>query len=377
MKHRGILFCCLFVIALFVVYMQPVVFQDSSFSGPSSTSPTKSPTNLNYEEISAEGLALDINQPLETFEEKYGQPIKTIDSGFGFETRIYSSLDQEQYFEINTDGKIVQAIKVIGDGRVTLEPFSIGMSLSDLTSLTMIYPQFTLENDGQSVSFELMEEDMNYRPLVAFDNGTFAILFFNQQTAQLFAVSYLNQEMLLKLLPYPITDGQGILPSTDADDSEWSAIDTEKENLAFSIMEKLRKATDLDAFGIELSFQQKTKEVLTDLLDHMPDYLTSERLLRYQKTLSQERDSRFSLSQEEWRTVLDANELDAAAAVFEVPVYDVVFSILSWHSDPFIHARFLHQTPEVLGIAIAKENMVVLVKEQENEPTGVSDSGDL
>ena len=78
-----------------------------------------------------------------------------------------------------TAKSVVQAIKVIGQGGThPYAPFSIGMTMTDLTELTMIYPNFTLSQNDRSVRFELMEQDMNYRPLVAFDNGTFAVLFF-------------------------------------------------------------------------------------------------------------------------------------------------------------------------------------------------------
>ena len=80
--------------------------------------------------------------------------------------------------------------------------------MTDLTELTMIYPNFTLSQNDRSVSFELMEQDMNYRPLVAFDNGTFAVLFFDQKTSELAAVTYLDQTTLLKLSPYQLTEGE-------------------------------------------------------------------------------------------------------------------------------------------------------------------------
>lgn len=56
--------------------------------------------------------------------------------------------------------------------------------MQDLTKITTIYTNFTFEYHDTEVGIELMEEDMNYRPLIAFDNDTFAILFLiKQQTA--------------------------------------------------------------------------------------------------------------------------------------------------------------------------------------------------
>ncbi|MFZ4460868.1 CAP-associated domain-containing protein, partial [Enterococcus gallinarum] len=79
---------------------------------------------------------------------------------------------------------------------------------------------FTFEYHDTEVGIELMEEDMNYRPLIAFDNDTFAILFFDQTTNGLFSVVYLDKDSLLKLLPYQVF-GEG-LPHYQADKSaDW------------------------------------------------------------------------------------------------------------------------------------------------------------
>ncbi|MGC3051193.1 CAP-associated domain-containing protein [Enterococcus faecalis] len=45
-----------------------------------------------------------------------------------------------------------------------------------------IYSIFAFNFHHEAYDVELMEEDMNYRPLDAFDNGSFAVLFFNQRT---------------------------------------------------------------------------------------------------------------------------------------------------------------------------------------------------
>lgn len=376
MKYRGWLFWGLLLLALIVVYYQPVIFQEKSSSRPLVENRAKAPTSLNYQPIEADGLALEVGESLTSFEERFGQPVKTFQSGYSFETRVYSFLDDEQYLEINTDGKKVLAIKVIG-GRnsAALIPFSIGMTMNDLTSITMIYPNFTLSEKDQSISFELMEEDMNYRPLVAFDNGTFAILYFDQSTSQLFAVSYLDQETLLKLAPYQLTEGK--LPVfTEKANSDWETINREKEVWLFSTLNKLRNASDLQNYGSDQLLGQQTSNLLQDMLLNMEDYLTSERMHSYQKSSTDERTSAFYLSANEWTDLLAKKKLVTTASLFSVPVYDPTFTALSWHSDPFLHARFLHPVPEAIGIAFSKQNVVVLMQE-EKEGTGESDSSDL
>jgi uncharacterized protein YkwD len=376
MKRRGILFGCIFILALFVVYLQPVFFQNVSDSRPLSDNPVKAPTNLNYEPIKADGLATAIGEPISDFEEEFGSPIRTYRTGYDFEVRVYNHLDDQQYLEINTDGESVQAIKVIGEGGAALTPFSIGMTMTDLTEITMIYPNFSLQENNRSVSFELMEQDMNYRPLVAFDNGTFAVLFFDQATSKLVAVTYLDQSTLLKLSPYQLTEGElPIFQESKTVDQETAA--EEKETLAFVIIEKIRARNNLESFGMALDTHNQAKELVQEITENLADHLTSQRIHTYQKALTSERTNNFTLTQDEWQDILKDREITVQTAIFEAPVYDPTFTILSWNSDQVIYNALSSEQSDKIGIAFSKENMVVLIQEDENKQIEDSTADDL
>ena len=375
MKRRGLLFCGLFVLALIIVYLQPVFMQNASDSRMTIETPIKAPTTMNYEPIAAQGLAELIGEPVSDFEEIYGLPVQTYRSGYEFEIRVYNQLDDQQYVEINTDGESVQAIKVIGAGGSSLAPFAMGMTLTDLTELTMIYPNFTLTQNDRTISFELMEEDMNYRPLVAFDNGTFAVLFFDQETAQLQAITYLDQTTLLKLAPYPLTEGERPLFQVSQTIDQAQA-DLEKETLAFVIIDKLRNQIGLESFVQDTQTHQDAVGLLADLTNNLSDHLTSQRIHSYQRALSSEKTSNFVLTNDEWQELLAAKELEASASIFEAPVYDPTFTILSWFSNPRFTERLTHEQSEKIGIAFSEANMVVLVQE-DVEGTEDSTSDDL
>lgn len=375
MKRRGLLFCGLFVLALIIVYLQPVFMQNASDSRMTIENPIKAPTTMNYELIAAQGLAELIGEPVSDFEEIYGLPVQTYRSGYEFEIRVYNQLDDQQYVEINTDGESVQAIKVIGAGGSSLAPFAMGMTLTDLTELTMIYPNFTLTQNDRTISFELMEEDMNYRPLVAFDNGTFAVLFFDQETAQLQAITYLDQTTLLKLAPYPLTEGERPLFQVSQTIDQAQA-DLEKETLAFVIIDKLRNQIGLESFVQDTQTHQDAVGLLADLTNNLSDHLTSQRIHSYQRALSSEKTSNFVLTNDEWQELLAAKELEASASIFEAPVYDPTFTILSWFSNPRFTERLTHEQSEKIGIAFSEANMVVLVQE-DIEGTEDSTSDDL
>lgn len=239
----------------------------------------------------------------------------------------------------------------------------------------MIYPNFTLTQNDRAISFELMEEDMNYRPLVAFDNGTFAVLFFDQETAQLQAVTYLDQTTLLKLAPYPLTEGQRPLFQVSQTIDQAQA-NLEKETLAFVIIDKIRQQIGLESFSQDTQTHQEAAGLLFDLTNNLSDYLTSQRIHSYQRALSSEKTSNFVLTNDEWRELLADKELEASASIFEAPVYDPTFTILSWFSNPRFAEHLTYEQSEKIGIAFSEANMVVLVQE-DVEGTEDSTSDDL
>jgi len=89
--------------------------------------------------------------------------------------------------------------------------------------------------------------------------------------------------------------------------------------------------------------------------------------------LSSEKTSNFNLTTEEWQELLQDQDITATATIFEAPVYDPTFSILSWFSDPAAADRLSHDAAEKIGIAFSQENMVVLVQEQEETEASTTD----
>ena len=81
MKRRGLLFCGLFVLALIIVYLQPVFMQNASDSRMTIENPIKAPTTMNYEPIAAQGLAELIGEPVSTLKKSTGFQFKRIALG--------------------------------------------------------------------------------------------------------------------------------------------------------------------------------------------------------------------------------------------------------------------------------------------------------
>ncbi|GMA54653.1 hypothetical protein GCM10025857_60100 [Alicyclobacillus contaminans] len=57
--------------------------------------------------------------------------------------------------EVNTEDEVITSIKYLGEDDEKIEPFNFGMTMDELAKITMIYPNFTIEQDDQTIDLEL------------------------------------------------------------------------------------------------------------------------------------------------------------------------------------------------------------------------------
>jgi len=362
MKKRSLLFTGLFLIFLVVLYMQPIWFPQEPAEDETTKQLPRTPpaTNLNYETIETEGFAHWIGKDLDEFEEDFGQPEESMASGFSFTINRY--LIDNEILEVNTEDKVIKSIKYLGAEDDAIKPFQFGMTMDELSKIAMIYPNFTIDYQDETIDLELEEDDMNYRPLIAFDNGTFAILFFEQTQgeSQLYAVDYLDSETLLKLAPYTVADDQGPRYEQE-EDSDWEEIHQFKRQQTSDLLQLLRKRNEQPAFSLDSKLQMTSEKTLGSFINDKEDILTTERLQELQR-FEEEEPGTFTLNDSEMTDLLDDPSISGH---FEMPVYDPSFSVLSWYSTPRLNERLLAWNETSLAVAFSKENVLILWKELE------------
>ncbi|MFR1942662.1 MAG: CAP-associated domain-containing protein [Enterococcus durans] len=374
MKRLG-LFILILLSVIVAFYMQPVLFPPVLEAKKSQEQQTQNQmTTWKYQELKATGFSTYIGKPIEELEQHFGKPYDRLTSGFGFETRYYQDTQGQWSFEANIQDDKVEAVKVLKADHETIAPFTLGMMMQDLTDITTIYTNFTFEYQDTEVGIELMEEDMNYRPLLAFDNQTFGILFFDQSTGDLFSVVYLSKDSLLKLLPYQVF-GEGLPHYQLEDDADWEEINQAKENKSFILLNSLRKQDDLPLYRRNINFSDKTNLLLHDYLKKPEEFLSEDRLAEWKQTLgSAKTATKFTLAKDELDKLTGKGKLQHVNGVFTHPVIDPTFTFLFLYSDPYYHDRFLLDSPDQLGIAFSKENMIVLMQEEVEESSDSSDN---
>jgi hypothetical protein len=373
MKRIG-LFSVILLGTIAAFYMQPVFFPPKVEEKQPAEQQfeEKQRTAWKYQEMKATGFSTYINHPIDDLEKVFGKAADKADSGFGFETRYYHDVSGE-YFEVNVEGDKVTAVKFLKGSNQMIEPFSFGMSMQDLTAYTTIYTNFTFDYHGEEVGLELMEEDMNYRPLVAFDNDTFAILFFDQTSGELFAAVYLNKESLLKLLPYQVFGRN--LPVYKFDSSaDWSVINQKKTEKSITLLNFLRRRDQLPTYETSVELQQSASSILSNFLTSPEETLSDDRMADWEKASQSISTAReFNLTNNEMHVLLENNDAADAEGLFSHPIIDPGFSFLFWYSDPFNHDRFMADNQDSLSIAFSKENVLVLMKEDQTKGSDSSD----
>lgn len=368
LAFMGVLF-----VVLVIGYLQPVFFpaekpKQVADSGMRDVSHTALP----YEEIATSGFAEYIGKKTDNFINQFGEPIEKQKTGMGYDLWIYGERDAD-YFEINVQDEKVSAIKAFNNSKEVI-PFSIGMNLSDVSEQMTIFSNFRFTYKENDYSIELMEEDMNYRPLIAFDNKTFAILFFDHADGRLSAITYLNKESLLTLMPYQMVEGEALpILMTEAQ----SGFDPVKSNQAIRTINLLRSKEDLPTYSANTESQRNAQKLFDTLVKNEKTILSSERAEIWQFSKEQATSQAiFTLTNSEYQKLLKAGQLNKrdATGMYTEPVYDATFTILSWFSDSLYHSRFAHDETENIGVAFSNASMLVLLQESESEISQTEES---
>ena len=364
---RFLAFLSVLLAVLIVGYLEPVFFPpEKAEIDLDYGSHMVSHTALPHEEILASGYALYIGKKVSDFTQEFGEPLTRYPSGMGYDMLTFGEEDSE-YMEVSVKDETIQAVKVFNTTQATA-PFELGMTLTDISELTTIFSNFTIEYNAEDVSFELMEEDMNYRPLIAFDNQSFAVLFFTHGKDVLSGITYLSKEYLLTVMPYQMINGQGL--SILAEQQEEEAV-TGKQKTLTRMINLLRIKEDLPPYRIEPGAEKNAASVYQVFEEHQVDIMSVERL----ETLSQIRSeslgeigSAFAFTPVEFAAMVDQSDLSIRKpnGLFMTPIYDPSFAALFWFSDGAYYARFSRDEEQNIGVAFSQADVLVLLQNVDN-----------
>lgn len=356
-------FLSILFLVLIGYYLQPVLFPPTPKKVPvEQTNQVVRHKALKHQTIKAEGYANYIAQPVETFEEAFGQPTKVEDSGFFFQTRDYAS--DQGILEVNVEAGKVSAIKVMGK-KSEIKPFKFGMTSSQLSDQINLSADFALAYDEEPVAIELSENDMRFRPLIAFDNGTFAMLFFNGDSEKMIGAVYLDIENLLRLMPYQINSGNPLANRVQESNLDWNILNKQKQTRMIEAINRYRALSKLPQLELSEGSMNDSQKLLKSFLAAPQKALNNERLEEWQTDQGAHLSNlSFELSESEFKNLAKREKISYENGLFYSPMVDPLFNLFNWISQD--HLNELFDAPEAeLGVAIDQESVLVLLQEPE------------
>ncbi|MEH7383919.1 CAP domain-containing protein [Bacillus sp. JJ1521] len=198
-------------------------------NGVESTSTILNHTNITKQNIPFQkeihqynGLLSLIGMESTHIKEKLGEPHRIDRSSYDYDWWVYNE-NPQNYVQVGIeDGRVVT---VFGTGNdVAIEPFEIGQPLTELVSKGLIKPKILLNVDKNPFRFELTDEEMKTRPLLALGN-VYIQLYVDSFTNKISSVRILDGRTLIKLRPYELVYRGELLSAKEVTHAEWKEIE--------------------------------------------------------------------------------------------------------------------------------------------------------
>lgn len=338
----------IFIVAMAIVYALPVFNSATQTETNKNQVKTekvvkKPKTGMVQKTVPVDGLADYIGISVELFTQQFGEPVRKDETAYDFQWWIYNQKDKD-YLQVGVkDGKIV-TIFALGNN-LDVAPFKIGMSIDSIYSTATLYPNFEVEYNEDTYELELSENDMNTHPLIAFDNGTFAILILDQFTNKVIAIRYLDVSTLMYLNLYEVVSKTPI-PSVSQENLDWNAVNQGNQQETFEIINVLRKRNKVPSLEINYELNALGSSIFAEYSNPLETSKATNDLSnkKIEDFLSKKQD--------------DFKELEA---IYSNQTTDATWVVGTWFSTERQRELMMSKKFRSLGIAYQKHEALLLL----------------
>lgn len=202
-------FSIVLIIILGCLYYQAAINQQKSSSSVDEVGNVKSEKNKKNENdiklttpkvrpLATSQLAAYIGKSSNKITADFGQPADKLQSADNVEWWLYN-LNQSDYLKVGIDQYTRRVCDIFTIGQDTRQgKLKVGMSFKKLLKLTTLYANFKFNYHEQTFQYELSERALNQHPLISFKNGSYAIAYLQPGSKKVYALEYLNTDMLVK-----------------------------------------------------------------------------------------------------------------------------------------------------------------------------------
>jgi len=330
---------CIFVIA---AYSLPIILNPVEQLRPQTDfpNPDRSPSDSDKGyPLPVIGYEFYIGQPIESYIEKHGEPVRKGAAYGGGEWWTFGSTAQD-YIQIGIKDGIIQSLFILGD-RIDAGMFTIGMNRDNILDEGYLAKKFHLSIRNQDYKLELSEEQQWATPLIQFENDSFLVLLFDIQTQSVYGLQFLSNEALMNLEYYPVISDD----EYKVEKHEWlreELIDAENTVQIKTIFSILRMRQGLEPVQDNLELQAIVDQILPQT-EEINDFT-----------------AKFSLTEQ--RISNEISELAPDKEIpflFKQPFYDIPNLVVEMMQDEEIYA--LIQNDRLKNIAVASNLQYHLV----------------
>ncbi|QIL46336.1 hypothetical protein G7081_04280 [Vagococcus coleopterorum] len=356
----GVILMCF----LFLSYVPPI-FRSQEL--PESTQVEKTASlDAVDDELSADYYAEFVGQPIKDVIQVLGEPTDVVDYNesrqamtFGESQADFLQADIDDYGNV---ASLFVAGEDIPDGQ-----FKIGMTLADIGNGLTLQDQFEVNFENQVFEIELSGNDLNTKPLVRFDNGSFAMAHLDQMSGRVLGISYYSKEMFLNNLPYRlINDSRLKRPLVIQDSSELRAYQERHLSQLLSVMSE-RQEQSPAILNQEMS--DVADQLLTVLIKKLPEVIKDDAVLTEwqdlrnqvvsQSFLTLDSDAIHRLLELADTSIVNQDDFEVLAVT---PTDNLNLLLMGLYGGEFGQQQLFDLSGKSVGIAIS-EGMLVLVFE--------------
>lgn len=355
-------FILLFLLFLIAAYAAPVlegrqaIKEHPKLGEPvSSTKPVEK-----LEKTAADKWASMIGKPIDRLIQDHGEAKETVKMSDGSLNMVFGeTVDDYLHAHVDKTG-LIDKLFIFGQ-QVTSPLFKIGMSLPDVSKRVLLSDQVNITLDNETYQVDLTGNDINTKPLIPFDNNSYAILHLDQESGQTLAISYLSAAALVADPPYQqLIDPNAITKRQVAGDKT----DVEfKQRQMGEVLQLVFKRLGIAVEGFDSTLISQGNKLLQNLKDDPKAIFKSE--ARYREwqaiTENQKMSAFFALEPEELQTLFKSEGMGISAdeGLLVAPVNDVNLFVMAIFSGEF-GQHPLDVTIENMGYGIV-EDIALLV----------------
>lgn len=361
-------FLLVLLFLMIVAYTKPIVFQNEvkDKSERPTTTVVQSHQKFVQGKLPATGMANYIGVSTQELIKQYGEP-KTRHRQNDTDQWWFYGATHRDYFQVYVRNNQVESIFVLGD-ELGLAPFEVGQTLNEVSEISTIYSNFSFVFNNQTYVMELSEKDMNYQPLMAFDNNVFVILHMSKDTGEVVGLRYLSQQMLLELQPYQLLEGNLVI--RPAEQTSTPESDEQNRQQLLAIINIVRSRLNLAPLSRVQETDEVAERLLKEFIERPEAYLEDSRI--EDKQIAQQFDTydhAFYLKKEELQQLFKKESLEETTGVLYSPTHDIPYMVMNWYSD-LLHLLPINRSEKAfVGIDFEEDTILLLLMNHEMRKT--------